>query len=108
MAGSLEGVQDGFDEEFGFGARDEDGRAYAEREAEELLCAEDVLDGLEAEAALDQALVSGLLVAGDGALGVREQGGAFDAEGVHQQQRGVGDGGGPQIGMRGELARRRG
>ena len=44
--GGIEFGEDGFDEVFGFGAGDEDGRCDVEREAVELLFAGDVLDGL--------------------------------------------------------------
>ena len=96
--------QDGFYEGFGLGARDQDGGRYLEGEAVKLLRAEDVLNGLEAEAALDQALDGGELLAGEGALGVGDEGGAVEAERVHKQHGRVGDGGGPQVGVRGELA----
>ena len=98
-----EAFDDGFDEEFGFGARDEDGWGDAEGEAVELRLAEDVLDGFEAEAAFDEALVGGLLGAVEGALGVRDEGGTVDAEGMQEQERGVGQCGGTQVGVGGEL-----
>ena len=78
------------DEKFGFGARDEDGGGDAEGEAVKLGLAEDVLDGLEAKTAFDEALVGGLLVAIERAFGVRDEGGALYAEGVHEEECRVG------------------
>ena len=95
--------EDGFDEGFGFGARYEDGGRYLELEAEELLRPEDLLDGLEAETAFYEALHIGKLLAGEGTVGVRDQGGAVDAERIHQQHGGVRDCRGVEVGMRGEL-----
>jgi hypothetical protein len=49
--------EDGLDEVFGFGARDENGRGDLEGEAEELLLAGNVLDGFVAKAAGDGGLI---------------------------------------------------
>ena len=103
VVGPLEGVEDGFDQEFGFGAGDEDSGGDAEGEAVELLGAEDVLDGFEVEAPRYVALVQSLCVAVEFAVGVGDEGGAFDLEGVHEEHRGVGERGGAEVGMHGEL-----
>ena len=52
-----EAFEDGFYEEFGLGAGDEDGGGDVEGEAVELLGAGDVLDGFDGEAAGDALLV---------------------------------------------------
>ncbi len=95
--------EDGFDEQLGFRARDKDGRGDAQGEREELLRAEDVLDGFEAETAIEEALVGGLLLAAEGALGVGDEVGAGEGEGMAEEQDGVGEGCGLEVGMRGEL-----
>ncbi len=53
--------EDGFDEVFGFGARDEDGGRDFQGEAVELLLAGDVLDGFVAQTAGDVFFVEGVL-----------------------------------------------
>ena len=74
--------QDGFDEELGLGARDQDGRGDAELEAVELLLAGDVLDGLAGSAAVDGAVVGGLLGLGERAVRLGEERGAREVERV--------------------------
>ena len=89
LRGGVELAENGFDEEFRFGAGNEDGRRDMERERIELLLAGNVLDGLVGEAAKDEALVVGLLVEGEDAAGVGMQRGAGDAQHVQQQQQRV-------------------
>ena len=96
--------QDCFDEGFGFGAGNKYIFCYMKCEAVEFLGSNDVLDGFEVETALDEALDGGLLVAVDRAFGVCEQGGAIDGERVHEEDGGVGDRGGAEVGVGGELA----
>ena len=81
--------EDGFDEVFGFGARDKDGGRDAEGEAVELLLAGDVLDGFVGEAAVDGGVVGGLLTGGEEAVGVGEVVGARDSERVEEEDEGV-------------------
>ncbi len=78
--------EDGFDQVFGFRARDEDGWCDVEREAVELLLAGDVLDGLVREAAENEAVVAGLLMGSERAVAVGVQRGARDSERVEKQQ----------------------
>ena len=94
----------GLEGELGCGAGDEDGGGDAEGEAEKLLGAENVLEGLKAETLLEQALVAGLLLAVEGALGVGDEAGAGEGEGVAEEQDGVRQGGGLERGVGGELA----
>ncbi len=93
-----------FDEEFGLGAGNQNAFGDVDGEAVKLLGSGDVLDGLEAQAALDEALDGGLLVAVEWALGVGDEGGAVDLEQVHEEERRVGNSGGAQVGVGRELA----
>ena len=68
--------EDGFDEEFTFGAGDEDGGGDVEAEAVEFLLSGDVLDGFVGKAAGDEDLVGGGLFGGEEAVGVGVVGGA--------------------------------
>ena len=63
-SGRTELGEDGFDEEFGFGAGDEDGGGDVEGQAVEFLLAGDVLDGFVGEAAGDEAFEGGSLLGG--------------------------------------------
>jgi len=84
--------EDGFDEVFGLGARDEDGGSDVEGEAVELLVADDVLDGFEGEAAGDGGFVTGGLVGGEFAVGVREKSCAGERCGLEEEEFGVAKG----------------
>jgi hypothetical protein len=78
--------EDGFDEVFGFRARDEDGGRDAEGEAEEFLLAGDVLDGFVVQAARDGGFIGGLVFQRDLAIRISIELRAGDAEGVQQQR----------------------
>src|SRR3981189_598914 len=85
--------EDGFDEVFGFGARDEDGGSDFECEAVELLLPGDVLDGFVAQTAGDAVFVCSALVGAECAAGVGNEGGAGDLQGVKEEEFGVAGGG---------------
>jgi hypothetical protein len=76
----------------GLGSRDEDGRGDVEAETVELLPAGDVLDGLVVQAAGDGVFVDGLLAGGEFAVGVGQEGDAWDLQDVEEQQFGVASG----------------
>jgi hypothetical protein len=90
--------QDGFDEVFGFGARDENGRRDVQGEAVELLPSGDVLDRLAGEAASDQGVEGGLLGEREDAVGVGVQRRAGDSKGVEEEMEGVAVGFGAKAG----------
>lgn len=96
--------EDGFDQVFGFWARDEDGWCDVEREAVELLLASDVLDGLVREAAENEAVVAGLLMGSERAVAVGVQRGARDSERVEKQKERVAVGIGAKIWRRVKLS----
>jgi hypothetical protein len=85
--------EDGFDEVFGLGARDEDGGSYEEVEAIELLMAGDVLDGLLGDATLNGVGEGGLLGGGERTIWFGVELGSGDVEGVEQEQQGIALGG---------------
>jgi hypothetical protein len=95
--------EDGFDEVLGLGAWDQDGGSDVEEEAVELLLAGDVLDGLVLQAASDAGLITGLLLCGELACGVGEEGGAGNLQGVEKQELGVARGGCAEMLVVGEL-----
>jgi len=97
--------EDGFDEMLGLRARDEDGGGDAEVEAVELLVAGDVLDGLVEEAASEALLVEGLLLRGEFADGVGEEGGSGYMECVEEKEFGVATGLGVEMRVGVELMR---
>jgi hypothetical protein len=77
--------EDGFDEMFGLGARDEDVGGDAEGEAEELLMAGEVLEGLVRGAAGDEG-AEGFEGGGiDGVVRVGEEPGTIAVEGVGEE-----------------------
>ena len=96
MAGG-DPVEDGFDEEFGFGARDERVAGDAEVEAEELLVAGEVLDGFFGGAAGDERAVGLEDGGGDFSVGVGDEPGAVADEEMREERFGLaaidGDGG---------------
>lgn len=92
-----ESVEDGFDEELGFGAGDEDGGGDLEGDAVEVLGAGDVLDGFEGEAAGEEGFVGGLVIGGEGSFGMGEEGGVGDVEGVEEEELGVACGVGLEV-----------
>lgn len=81
--------EDGFDEELGFGARDQDRGRDVEVEAVKLLVADDVLERLAGGAAGDETVEGGELVCAERGFGVGEEPGAVLAEQVEQQGFGV-------------------
>ena len=103
MGRGLQVGEDCFYEEFGFGAGDEDGGGDLQGEVVEVDGAGDVLDGLEGEAALDEALVGGLIFALELALRVGDEGRSLDTEEVEEEESGVGEGGGAELRVHGEL-----
>ena len=95
----LDVMQDGFDEQFGFGARDERGGGDAERQAEELLHAGDVLDGLVGEAAGDCFVEGSVFDGSERARRVGIEGSAGERERVEEKELGVAAGGGGEVGV---------
>jgi len=89
--------EDGFDEELGFGAGDEDGGGDVESEAVKLLLAGDVLDGFVGEAARDEGCVGGGLLGGERAVGIGVVGGAGEIGGVEKEDEGVAGGVGAEV-----------
>ncbi len=89
-------VEDGFDEELGFGAGDEGVAGDAEREAVELLHAGEVLEGFFGGAAGGESAEGGEEVGGKVGVGVGEEPGAVAEEEVDEEGFGVaaGDAGG--------------
>jgi hypothetical protein len=79
-------VQDGFDEELGFGAGDEGVAGDAEREAVELLRADEVLQGLLGGAAGDEGAEGRENRGGELVVGVRDEPGAVAEEDVREQR----------------------
>ena len=79
--------EDGFDQVFSFGPRDEDSGCDAQREAVKLLLTGDVLDGFVGEAALDCGFVRSMLGIRQGAVGIGVKLGASDAERMQQQEK---------------------
>ncbi len=96
--------EDCLHQRLGFGARNQDGWCDFKFQAVELLRPENVLDWLESQPALDDALNVGELLARERAFRMGDQCDAVQTERVHQQDGCVGHGGGAQVGMRGELA----
>jgi hypothetical protein len=88
-------VEDGFDEVFSFGARDEDVARHAEGEAEELLRAGEVLQRMLRGAAGGEVAEGIEVRRGEIVVGVSEEPGAVAVEDVGEQGLGVaaGDGG---------------
>jgi hypothetical protein len=99
-----EKLQDGFDQVLGFWARDEDVGGDLQEEAVELLLAGDVLDGLVLQAAGDEGVVVGLVLGGEFAVGMREEGDARELQGVEEEEFGVAGGGGVEVFISGELS----
>jgi hypothetical protein len=95
----------GFDQVLGLRARNEGSRGHFESESEELLLAGDVLDGLAAEPALDDGLISGKLFRREHAIWMCEQGSAVDVKNVQQQQLRIALGVGAKSGINGNLVR---
>ncbi len=101
----LQFIEHGFDEVLSFRPGDEDGGRDAEGEAEELLLAGDVLDGLVLQAAADGGLIGGRLFGRDGAVGIGVELRASDTERVKEQRERVAGSGIAQIGRGGQLDR---
>jgi hypothetical protein len=93
--------EDCFDEVFGFGAGDEDGRGDVEGERVKLLFAGDVLDGFVGKAAGDEGFVGGGLFGGEREVGVGVVRGAGEVGGVEEEDEGVARGVGAEMGGRG-------
>ena len=89
-------AEDGFDEQFGFGAGDEGVGGDAEHEAEEFLLAGEVLDGLFGGAAGDEGAVGFVEVGGEFGVGVGDEPGAVAEEEMGEEGFGLAaiDGGG--------------
>lgn len=82
-------VEDGFDEEFGFGAGDEGVGRDAEGEAEEFLLAGEVLQWFVSGAAGSEGAELREVLGGERIIDVREDEGAVSAEDVREQGFGV-------------------
>src|ERR1035437_1550767 len=85
----IEFKEDGLDEVFRFGSWDQNGGRDAEGKAVELLFAGDVLDRLVGDSPKYKAVVAGLLVESECAVGIGVQRGARDSQRVQKQQKRV-------------------
>ena len=84
-----EKMQNGFNKQFGLGAGNEDGGADVEEKAVKLLLAGDVLNGFVVQSTADGVCVGGLLLCGELARGVGEEGDAGNLQDMEQQKFGV-------------------
>ena len=84
-----EECEDSFDEMLGLRTRDENCGADVEAKAVELLLAGDVLDGLELAAAVDGDLIESVLLGGEVAVWICDQGDTGDLQRVEEKKFGV-------------------
>jgi hypothetical protein len=84
-----EKLQDGFDQMFCFGARNQNGGADLEHEAVELLPPGDVLDGFVSHAAVDIGLKEGVMLSCEFTVGVGEQRDTGDLQSMLKKELGV-------------------
>lgn len=82
-------MKDGFDEELGFGARDEGVAGDAEVEAVELLVAGEVLDGFFVGAAADERAIGAEQGLGEVGVGVGDEPGAIAEEEMGEEGLGL-------------------